>query len=71
MQPHAAHVTCNVWDVETNIDATKLFSCSCDWAGGSLYRNSQTFLICLQIRVGIGTVLMGDTVVIGEVNKLV
>jgi len=43
----------------------------CEWADGSLYWNSEKLYICFQIGVGVCTVLTGDVVTTGEVDKLV
>ena len=49
-QPRAAHITCNVWDVETNIQINKTVHLLAQLVG-LLYRNSQKLHIHLQIRV--------------------
>ena len=46
----------------------KPFSCSYDWANGSLYCDSQKCVTRLQSGAGVCVVLTADTVATGEVN---
>ena len=60
----------HVWDVEADIfEYTKTVHCSCDWANGLLYRDSQKLCVRLQIGAGICTVLTADAVVTGKGNS--